>query len=281
MLLQGFSLEAKPAAMVTEENFTPSFLDQYRRVDLPRKLWRVTHRNTNSRIQDGDMVAADPERELRNALDLKNAVQNHINWRSRQPSCFLSVFTDADHAHNWAWKTRAPVRIYEIKTDSLPASTYILDVEVIVKTLNIDYRYSANELLILHRIPLSAITSQSLADWARARYCVVDVNSTPFDRCQIPSGHVHSDSSEFEGDDSNTDDSAEEHNGDDDLVKGMEGSLWKEFNPAACQKAGEHHAAAPMSGIGITTGKPMGQYTRNLHILKHDAINRAPAPVMQ
>lgn len=141
---------------------TPFHLYDYKCNRLPKTLWRVTHGNTQSLFQNGDIVAVDDTREFRDDADLADAVQNHVNWYSKQPSCFLSVFTDKTHARNWAKqreKGYGPVYVHEISTDLFPACTYVLDIEVLMNELEIVHPYSANELLILHRIPARSIVS--------------------------------------------------------------------------------------------------------------------------
>ena len=142
---------------------TPFYLYDYECKDLPETLWRVTHGNTKSLFQNGDIVAVDDTREFRDDADLADAVQDHVNWYSGQPSCFLSVFTNKIHACNWGKQREqmgyGPVYVHEISTDLFPAGTYVLDIKVLIDELDIVHPHSANELLILHRIPARAIVA--------------------------------------------------------------------------------------------------------------------------
>ncbi|KAK4182528.1 hypothetical protein QBC35DRAFT_509825 [Podospora australis] len=71
----------------------PLSLDKYRCVDRPKKLWRVTHGNSQSRWHQRDIVAANHLLEFSDEACLKDAVENHLNWSpSAQPSCFFSLF---------------------------------------------------------------------------------------------------------------------------------------------------------------------------------------------
>ena len=139
-------------------------LSDYQCVELPRRLWRVTHGNSQSRWEKdtGHLVAADQLREFHNGRGLKEAVEEHINWHSSEPSCFLSVFSDEDHARKWAAqreKKNPPAYIHEIDTTRLPVSAYVLDMEVLMAKLDIKNPYPAHELLFLHRIPVWSVSS--------------------------------------------------------------------------------------------------------------------------
>lgn len=148
--------------------FAPPFhISHYRCVNLPPRLWRVTHGTSQSRVVNGDIVAADAPRQFRGKAKLKQAVEYHVVWNSDQPSSsFLSVFSDEDHAWYWA-KQRCnrsdEVYIHEIDTSRLSGNTfllddvYVLDMEVLMAKLDIVNQYSAHELLILNRIPSKAI----------------------------------------------------------------------------------------------------------------------------
>jgi len=100
-----------------------SNLNVYKSTRLPKRLWRVTHSETQSRIErpNGDLVASDSTRVITNTSGLKDAVKAYIDWRSRLPSCFLSVFNNERHARNLAAqreRTQSPVYIH-------PQSTFI------------------------------------------------------------------------------------------------------------------------------------------------------------
>jgi hypothetical protein len=97
--------------------------------------------------------------------ELKEAVQHHINWWSSRPSRFLSVFSDENHAVNWAAqreKRDPPAHIYEIDTTCLLGAR-ILDMELLMTNLDIENPFSAHELLFLHCIPARCIVRKTVS----------------------------------------------------------------------------------------------------------------------
>ncbi len=110
-----------------------------------------------------DLVAVDKLSKFHDEDELKKAVEKHVDWYSGQPSCFLSVFTDENHACNWAKQREdrdLSVYIHEISTARLPFfGTYVLDIELLIAKLDIYHPYSENELLFLHRIPSWSIVA--------------------------------------------------------------------------------------------------------------------------
>lgn len=138
----------------------PFTLDEYGCVDPPKRLWRVTHGNSQSQLDhDGNHLAADDSRVFHDEVELKEAVQHHIDWWSSRPSCFLSVFSDENHAANWAAqreKRDPPAYIHEIDT-TLLFGVQVLDMELLMDKLEIEHPYSAHELLFLNYIPAHCI----------------------------------------------------------------------------------------------------------------------------
>jgi hypothetical protein len=86
----------------------PWNINPYKCTHPPKTLWKVIHSGTQSQrdLFTGDLIASDSTRIIRDESELKQAVEAHIDWLGRQPSCFLSVFSDEQHARNWA-KQRA------------------------------------------------------------------------------------------------------------------------------------------------------------------------------
>ena len=140
----------------------PFNLDAYKCVNFTGKLWRVTHRNSQSRWDKSSfqMVAADTSRKFTSEASLKEAVEAHIDWGSRKPSCFLSVFSDEYHARSWASLLNPPVYIHEIETTYLPIGPcLVLDVKLLMADLDIEHRYPDHELLFMYRIHSGDITT--------------------------------------------------------------------------------------------------------------------------
>ncbi|KAF7551792.1 hypothetical protein G7046_g7612 [Stylonectria norvegica] len=140
-----------------------SDLKRHHRVKhLPRRLWRVRYSSCQDfeHLASGDIVASDWECDFTDEAELRDAIRKHLDWRSRTPSCFLSVFTDERHARNWAklisercdW-----VRVCQIATIMLRSSTCIFDPSEMVGQHN-------NELLFLHQIPSLALIDSSEPD---------------------------------------------------------------------------------------------------------------------
>jgi hypothetical protein len=58
---------------------TPFDLSDYKCVNLPARLWRVAHGNTQSRMVNRDLVAVDKLRNFQDEDGLKKAVEEHVN----------------------------------------------------------------------------------------------------------------------------------------------------------------------------------------------------------
>lgn len=137
-------------------------LETYKCTHLPKTLWRVTHFGTQSGqdLDTGDLVASDSDRIISDSLKLKQAVENHFNWRCRLPSCFLSVFSSEQHACTWAAQreiARGDVYIHEIDTTALPATAYVFSAVDLITDLDIAYPYATNEFIFLYRIPSASL----------------------------------------------------------------------------------------------------------------------------
>lgn len=139
-------------------------LDTYTCSPLPNALWRVRHSGTQS-LQDsgtGDIVAASASTyAISDRAGLKQAAEDHFDWRCRRRSCFLLVFRCEEHALNWAKKlwTQDTVYIHEIDTTKLPRSgVHVFDAVSLTRELGIRYQSPTNELVFLYRIPGETIT---------------------------------------------------------------------------------------------------------------------------
>ncbi|KAI1131603.1 hypothetical protein F5Y10DRAFT_261984 [Nemania abortiva] len=185
-------------------------LSTYQCTYLPNPLWRVTHSQSQSK-QDpvtGDLVASDSDRKISDKSSLKQAVEEHFNWGSRRPSCFLSVFKNKEHARRWAKRrerTIGVVYIHEIDTNRLPLGTYIFDAASLVTSLGIVHPYSDDELIFLHRIP-----SESLRKAEALAYAARSFN---------PDCHYVSELHGWY----NSDEECEERNRSDDIIRMIEG----------------------------------------------------------
>ncbi|KAI0528366.1 hypothetical protein GGR58DRAFT_496221 [Xylaria digitata] len=196
-------------------------LNTYKCTYLPETLWRVTHSQSQSRQEPftGDLVASDSDRQISDKLSLKRAVEEHFNWGSRRPSCFLSVFSSEQHALKWARKRETAigtVYIHEIDTTRLPVGTYVFDAVSLVTSLDIAHPHSTNELIFLHRIPGKCLRSTlSLYDIEEQEVEACAYAARPFN----PKYHYVPDLNGWY----DTDEECEEHNRSDDIIKMMEG----------------------------------------------------------
>ncbi|KAH8802520.1 hypothetical protein F5884DRAFT_860883 [Xylogone sp. PMI_703] len=198
----------------------PFNLHAYKCNHLPNMLWKVIHSGTQSR-QDPhtkDLTASDNTRIISNILELKQVVEAHLDWWNRQPSCFLSVFSDERHARNWAKqreRTSSQVYIYQIDTRNLPTDAYPLDLDLMKVRLSIT-NPSTHELLFLHRIPAQAIVGKTdLGEIFEKEADAKHYAARPFD----PSYHWVDDLYGYY----DSDEECEEHNRCDDILKMIEG----------------------------------------------------------
>ncbi|KAL2133155.1 hypothetical protein VTI74DRAFT_2816 [Chaetomium olivicolor] len=129
---------------------------------LPGVLWRVTHGDSQHRRDPkfGELVAADYTHVFTDEDGLRKAAANHFKWSCREKSCFVSAFSDKQHAVMWAQRRKSPVYITPIVTSGLKvaadygaASVHIFDATELSKRLDIPHEYSKHEFIFLHRIP--------------------------------------------------------------------------------------------------------------------------------
>lgn len=136
--------------------------------DLPFVLWRVTHSNTQSLWTHSfsspgrqDTLARDYNRPITTELELRQAVEAHIDWcENKKPSCFLSVLSDEDHARNWAAKCKGyPDNCYIQRIDPglLEGHAFVFNMTTLKKRWNLNYPFDEHEYLILHHIPAECV----------------------------------------------------------------------------------------------------------------------------
>ncbi|KAI1400005.1 hypothetical protein F4819DRAFT_463096 [Hypoxylon fuscum] len=201
-------------------------LSIYKPASLPKRLWRVTHSGTQSRKDPitGDLIASSSLR-IGDNLVLKEAVEAHVNWSSRLPSCFLSVFSDEQHGRNWARKRRnretgpsASTSIDVIDTTRLPSGVHVLDMNLLMARLNIDHPSpDHHELLFLHRIPAQCILSEEEIEAIREQEVETERYAA---RASNPDYHWVPDLQGYY--DSNEE--CELHNANDDMINMIEGN---------------------------------------------------------
>jgi hypothetical protein len=155
---------------------------------LPDVLWRVTHPKSQHEVHPaaGDMWARDL-RLISDEASLAQAAKNHFSWYCYEPSCFLSVFTNEDHARNWArvvggrQKSDEEIYITRIITAMLPTDILVFDATDLSNKLGIEHEYSEDEVIFLHRVPWQSL--------GRTRKLGIHVNGTPKDDSLSPLVH--------------------------------------------------------------------------------------------
>lgn len=77
------------------------FPDRAECADCLKLCWRVIHARTQSRRdpRNGDHLASATV-VIYDVSALRQAVETHIGWSNRAPSCFLLVFSDKQHAYS-------------------------------------------------------------------------------------------------------------------------------------------------------------------------------------
>jgi hypothetical protein len=109
---------------------------------LPALLWKVTHPKSQHTLnhRTGEMSARCDD-TISDEASLKQRVSDHFRWSCREPSCFLSVFTNKEHARNWAkLRLEEPgheVYITPIITAMLPATAQVFDATSLSERLGI------------------------------------------------------------------------------------------------------------------------------------------------
>jgi hypothetical protein len=144
--------------------------------DLPDIIYRVDYpgSRTTFSTQEG-FVAADTNKVFgANELnDFKRAIEGHFTWSHRASSPFISLFSDREHAENWACKepwrenngSRGGWALYVIDMDGLKNMTSFFKLNDLVERLNLDIPEGAQQhmqgaFVCLHHIPATAIVDK-------------------------------------------------------------------------------------------------------------------------
>ncbi|KAH6615966.1 hypothetical protein B0J18DRAFT_293449 [Chaetomium sp. MPI-SDFR-AT-0129] len=129
---------------------------------LPTVCWRVSHGNSQHTRDalTGTLTAAANNTSFvtSNRARLRQAVVDHLDWRSYVPSCFLSVFSEEQSAIRWASTLiSGDVTITPVIIAMLSPDTLIFDVEELCEKLGIPNRYSRDEFLITDSLPYKSL----------------------------------------------------------------------------------------------------------------------------
>lgn len=124
------------------------------RLNLPMFLYYIQHARSQTKVSGkyGDIEAADTTQSSYTLAELKQRTAEHLAWRNKRPSCFVSAFAELYHALNWGRQLEGPVYMYKIDTRLFardPFKHYVSPVQVL----------GQDQYLFLHRIPRVAIVS--------------------------------------------------------------------------------------------------------------------------
>ncbi|RYC78769.1 hypothetical protein BFJ63_vAg18357 [Fusarium oxysporum f. sp. narcissi] len=142
---------------------------------LPMELYRVHYpgSRTTFSLKEG-LVAADTTKIYNDEVSLWRAIVKQFTWNSREASPFISLFSDQEHAENWAMKEpwRGTVRdaqedgwtLFTIDTQLL-GDAWLCKVSQLVSTLKLQIpdraaQHIDGSFLCLHKIPALAITQE-------------------------------------------------------------------------------------------------------------------------
>lgn len=151
-------------------------MESYRCSDVPPKLYRIDYpgSRTTWTSQEG-FKATDTSRTFggKDLLDSKRSIEKSFTWSCRDPSPFISLFSDREHAENWGcrepWlgnhRTEGGWTLYVIDTTESRRTTLFFNFSSLVRGLSLDIPERAQQhvegaYLSLHRIPPAAVIEE-------------------------------------------------------------------------------------------------------------------------
>jgi len=145
--------------------------------DLPTSFHRVQYPGSQTTYNESGLSARDttsfyPEDRTK----FRDSVAEAFKWSSRIPSPYVAVFSEKDHAQNWAlrWTDRNGPDCEVVTIDSRELDgVYIFKLSTIVDELNIALPNGASQhekgaYLCLHRVPAKAVQSSESTSSIRA-----------------------------------------------------------------------------------------------------------------
>ncbi|KAI0523901.1 hypothetical protein F5B22DRAFT_422226 [Xylaria bambusicola] len=165
-------------------------MDQYRcpPEELPRYLYRVRYPESQTRHTAEGLTAADTttvygDNEHQRGL-FRQAVEKHFTSSDRDSSLFISLFSDRDHAENWAymelWHSRWSENWTLCTIDtSLLNEVYVFKVSTLVDELRVEIPPQAEQhkkgaYICLHRVPQHAILKEEPVQEVKRRSLALD-----------------------------------------------------------------------------------------------------------
>ena len=151
-------------------------MESYRCSDVPPKLYRVNYpgSRTTWTSQEG-FRATDTSRTFggKDLLDFKRSIEKSFTWSCRDPSPFISLFSDREHAENWGctepWlgnrRSEGGWTLCVIDTTELRTTTLFFKLSSLVKGLSLDIPERAQQhvegaYLCLHCITPTAVVEE-------------------------------------------------------------------------------------------------------------------------
>ena len=136
-------------------------LDSYQCRYLPLTLYRVDYPGAQTSYNECGGFNAASDLEPQDTSTLRKAVANHLRWRCKIPSPFISAFDDQKQAESWAqrWSKNhgEDCDIVKIRVEE-EDEVVVFRVRDLVRYLDmylpsIDPSWYHSEYLFLHRIP--------------------------------------------------------------------------------------------------------------------------------
>jgi hypothetical protein len=135
---------------------------------LPLHLYRVQYSGTQT-IYDHKMglMAQDSTPVYNDDSEFRESIVQAFTWSSSKPSPYIALFSEKDHAENWAlsWSSQrnGERQVITINTRQL-RGIYVFKLSTLVENLNIVLPHGASQhrkgaYLCLHRIPSQAISA--------------------------------------------------------------------------------------------------------------------------
>jgi hypothetical protein len=143
----------------------PDDIEQFRcrPESLPRYLYRVQYRGCNTSYDGHGLSAADesvfPVQFSRS--EFRASIERQFLWENRQPTRYISLFSDRKHAARWALKIHSNVELLRISTASLD-NLVIFKLSTLVEELRAEIQGAAKQhvagaYVCVHHIPSHAI----------------------------------------------------------------------------------------------------------------------------
>ncbi|KAF2210292.1 hypothetical protein CERZMDRAFT_121891 [Cercospora zeae-maydis SCOH1-5] len=180
--------------------------------ELPDYLYRVQYNGCNTEFSDRGLFAADNTTTFdeTNIPSFQMSIVNQFTRTNRLPTPFVSVFSEIEHAENWALTMGPNVKLLHLST-ALWKDPYIFKLSTLCQRLPVTIPDAASQhikgaYLCLHSVPFEAVTEVMDREAIESR-----VDGRKYREYYLP----------YDPDDS--EDEAIENNCNDDAMKMLEG----------------------------------------------------------